>query len=287
MPLTSSSYRHAWTMLKSALVVQLHSRFGRIGTSVWLNWGRPTPCDGGLCPDDFLDRFRSDGSEPLIEIDRQQWHTAPHESVRTTNNATSATKTTSAIDACDVGVNCVNCAVAGVRCADAGAAAIIGRHLMSNLSNKSDSELRETLQASRQTIAGLIDSLTSRPDMREAIHILMRPYDMRETFSELAVKRQRRHTMSEIPCACALLVTPYKSASSLTGGPCASAVQIANSPCPAASQDFCPALRNGTFALFPSGDRSGRKSYLFGTVVTADTAGTKPFVSPLRFSGST
>ena len=42
--------------------------------------------------------------------------------------------------------------------------------------------------------------------MQNAIRRLMGPDDMLETFSELAVKRQRRHTMSEIRGACALLV---------------------------------------------------------------------------------
>ena len=60
--------------------------------------------------------------------------------------------------------------------------------MANNLTNMSDAELREQLQNSRQTIAGLIDSLTSRPDMQEAIRRLMRPDDMLETFSELAVK---------------------------------------------------------------------------------------------------
>lgn len=60
--------------------------------------------------------------------------------------------------------------------------------MTNNLTNKSDAELRALLQESRQTIAGLIDSLTSRPDMQNAIRILMRPDDMLENFSELAVK---------------------------------------------------------------------------------------------------
>ncbi|MCX7388334.1 MAG: hypothetical protein NTX48_16845, partial [Planctomycetales bacterium] len=104
--------------------------------------------------------------------------------------------------------------------------------MTNNLSNKSDTELRTLLQQSRQMLTALSEKLGDRPDMQNAVCRLMRPYDMRETFSELAVKRQRRHTMSEIRCACALLVTPYKWASSLTGGPCASAVQIARSTCP-------------------------------------------------------
>ena len=58
---------------------------------------------------------------------------------------------------------------------------------MSNLANKSDDELREILQESRQTLTALIDSLTSRPDMQNAVRRLMRPDDMLETFSELAV----------------------------------------------------------------------------------------------------
>ncbi len=59
---------------------------------------------------------------------------------------------------------------------------------MSNLANKSDSELREILEASRQTLTSLVDSLANRPDMQNAIRRLMRPDDMLETFSELAVR---------------------------------------------------------------------------------------------------
>ena len=59
---------------------------------------------------------------------------------------------------------------------------------MSNLTNKSDTELRELLQASRQTLTALIESLSNRPDMQNAVRRLMRPDDMLETFSELAVK---------------------------------------------------------------------------------------------------
>ena len=58
---------------------------------------------------------------------------------------------------------------------------------MNNLGNKSDVELRELRQASRQTIAGLVASLDNRPDMQDADRILMRPDDMLETFSERAV----------------------------------------------------------------------------------------------------
>ena len=59
---------------------------------------------------------------------------------------------------------------------------------MTNLTNKSAAELREILQASRETITALIDSLANRPDMQNAVRRLMRPDDMLETFSELAVK---------------------------------------------------------------------------------------------------
>ncbi len=59
---------------------------------------------------------------------------------------------------------------------------------MNNLAKKSDTELRELLQATRETITSLIDSLANRPDMQNAIARLMRPDDMLETFSELAVK---------------------------------------------------------------------------------------------------
>lgn len=59
---------------------------------------------------------------------------------------------------------------------------------MNNLTKKSDEELRELLQASRQTITALLESLANRPDMQNAIARLMRPDDMLETFSELAVK---------------------------------------------------------------------------------------------------
>ena len=59
---------------------------------------------------------------------------------------------------------------------------------MSNVTNKSDTELRELLQASRETITSLIDSLSNRPVMHNAVRRLMRPDDMLETFSELAVR---------------------------------------------------------------------------------------------------
>ena len=59
---------------------------------------------------------------------------------------------------------------------------------MKNISELSDDQLREVLAASRLTITSLIDSLANRPDMQNAIARLMRPDDMLETFSELAVR---------------------------------------------------------------------------------------------------
>ena len=60
---------------------------------------------------------------------------------------------------------------------------------MSDLSELSDDQLREVLKASRQTITSLVLSLVDRPDMQDAIERLMRPDDMLESFSELAVKQ--------------------------------------------------------------------------------------------------
>jgi hypothetical protein len=59
---------------------------------------------------------------------------------------------------------------------------------MNNLTIKSDDELRALLHTSRQTLIMLSESLAGRPDMQEAIRILMRPDHMLETFSELAVR---------------------------------------------------------------------------------------------------
>jgi hypothetical protein len=50
------------------------------------------------------------------------------------------------------------------------------------------SRLSVGAQASRQTLTSLVESLANRPDMQEAVRILMRPDNMLETFSELAVK---------------------------------------------------------------------------------------------------
>ena len=57
-----------------------------------------------------------------------------------------------------------------------------------SLTDLSAEELRELLLASRQTLTSLVESLANRPDMQNAIRRLMRPDDMLETFSELAVR---------------------------------------------------------------------------------------------------
>ena len=57
-----------------------------------------------------------------------------------------------------------------------------------SLTDLSAEELRELLQASRQTLTSLVESLANRPDMQNAVRRLMRPDDMLETFSELAVR---------------------------------------------------------------------------------------------------
>ena len=59
---------------------------------------------------------------------------------------------------------------------------------MNNLTPMPDDELRTLLQASRQMLTALVQSLAGRPDMQEAAACLMSPDDMLETFSELAVK---------------------------------------------------------------------------------------------------
>jgi hypothetical protein len=57
-----------------------------------------------------------------------------------------------------------------------------------SLADLSGEELRDLLQASRQTLTSLAESLANRPDMQNAVRRLMRPDDMLETFSELAVR---------------------------------------------------------------------------------------------------
>jgi hypothetical protein len=60
--------------------------------------------------------------------------------------------------------------------------------MTSNLTKKTDTELREVFELSSQMLASLVHSLEDRPDIQNAIRRLMRPDDMLETFSELAVR---------------------------------------------------------------------------------------------------
>ncbi len=60
--------------------------------------------------------------------------------------------------------------------------------MSNNLEGLPIEELRDLLQASRQTLTAMVDSLANRPDTQNAIRRLMRPDDMLETFSKLAVK---------------------------------------------------------------------------------------------------
>jgi len=76
---------------------------------------------------------------------------------------------------------------------------------MNNLTTKSDDELRALLQASRQMLTALTQSLVDRPDMQEAVSILMRPDDMLETFSELAVKDPDLMRLTLQACVAALV----------------------------------------------------------------------------------
>lgn len=57
-----------------------------------------------------------------------------------------------------------------------------GSQKMNNLTNKSDAELWEILQASSQMQASLVDCLGDRTDMQNAIARLMRSDDTPETF---------------------------------------------------------------------------------------------------------
>ena len=57
-----------------------------------------------------------------------------------------------------------------------------------SLTDLSAEELRELLQASRQMLTSLVESLANRPDMQNAVRRLMQPDDMLERFSELAVR---------------------------------------------------------------------------------------------------
>lgn len=77
--------------------------------------------------------------------------------------------------------------------------------MMNNLTNKSHAEFRELLQASRQMLTALVDSLADRPDMQNAIRRLMRPDDMLKTFSELAVKEPDMMRLVLQACVAALV----------------------------------------------------------------------------------
>lgn len=59
---------------------------------------------------------------------------------------------------------------------------------MNRMMDFDDAELRRLLQASREVLSSLSESLSGRPDMQNAIRRLMSPADMLETFSELAVR---------------------------------------------------------------------------------------------------
>ena len=59
---------------------------------------------------------------------------------------------------------------------------------MNPLSEIQDDRLPGLRKHSREVLTSLIQSLCDRPDSQNAIRRLMRPDDMLETFSELAVK---------------------------------------------------------------------------------------------------
>lgn len=61
--------------------------------------------------------------------------------------------------------------------------------MSNNLDSLSIDELRELLQASRQTLTSLVDSLATRPDMQNAVRRLMRPDDILQTFAGLTDNR--------------------------------------------------------------------------------------------------
>ena len=72
----------------------------------------------------------------------------------------------------------------GIDCSGGIGTLEIAGDYMNNLTSKSDAELRENLQASRQMLTTLIERLADRPDMQNAVRRLMRRDDMLETFSE-------------------------------------------------------------------------------------------------------
>jgi hypothetical protein len=74
-----------------------------------------------------------------------------------------------------------------------------------DLSKLSDDRLRAMLYQSRQMLSSLSESLSARPDMQNAIRRLMRPDDMLETFSELAVKEPDLMRLVLQACVAALV----------------------------------------------------------------------------------
>ena len=77
--------------------------------------------------------------------------------------------------------------------------------MTNNVANMPDDELRENLQASRQMLTTLMERLSDRPDMQNAVRRLMRPDDMLETFSELAVKEPDLMRLVLQACVAALV----------------------------------------------------------------------------------
>lgn len=77
--------------------------------------------------------------------------------------------------------------------------------MTNSFANKSDAELRTSLQASRQMLTSLTQKLADRPDMQEAVACVMRPNDMLETFSELAVKDPDLLRLTLQACVAALV----------------------------------------------------------------------------------
>ncbi len=60
--------------------------------------------------------------------------------------------------------------------------------MTTDLADIPDDKLRSLLKDAQATLRSLVQSLEHRPDMQHAIRRLMRPDDMLETFSELAVR---------------------------------------------------------------------------------------------------
>ena len=74
-----------------------------------------------------------------------------------------------------------------------------------DLSKLSDDRLRTMLDQSRQVLSSLSASLEARPDMQNAVRQLMRPDDMLETFSELAVREPDLMRLILQACVAALV----------------------------------------------------------------------------------